>query len=409
MIGFVFVYLLCVLMRVSMVAFGPVIAEELSFAPSQMGLIAASYPFGLFLALFPSYFLIRKWGNKQVLILSLFIMSFGMAMYGLSSSQLSLFIGRFLIGISHAAIFFIGIQMVIKKQQENSYGSLSLALGALGGILGSWPTFELIANYGWRSSCLIYAFCGLILLGLMLIMLKEKKGGAKESIPSYLSKLKEVFHSRIFWQVSLFPSAIFGGYITFQTYWIAPYLINGLKFSTGAALFMATALNIGALAALLFGGSLGKIQKKIAHPFMTQGGCLLALALLYFISTSQEKMGWGVWAVYGFFAQFAFLSYIYFKKRGASTQYHHICIASLALTFLFAALFQGVTSFIVETNPSSYRFAFDLICLSSLAMLLIAGLLALTAPKQKAPPRQKTPQRPKRKAKAKKRVLIRTR
>ncbi len=396
MISMILIYIFALLLRISMVSFGAAFNQELQFNPFVMGAIAASYPIGLCCGLLPSGLLIRKWGTKQTLILSLLVMSFGMAMYGFASNEAGLFFGRLFVGISGGAALLAGIRALTQKKQAGRYSGFAMAAGAIGGILAAYPTFELINSYGWRTSCLIYALIGLILIGVVSIATKAEKSAFKGEKTSYLSGIKEAFTSRLFWGRALFPTAIFGAYVAFQTYWMQPYLVDVAKMSLAGASAVATALNVGALVSLLI---IATLAKKIAKSIFIQVSCFISLALLYILPMSQMPLL--SWAVYGLFAQSAFLIFGYFKKATTDSKYGYYCIASILVTFVFAAAFQLAIGSIVNSQ-TGYALAYKMVCFTSLAALIVGAIISLTGAKPKKAPVKK---QAKAKPKSKKRQL----
>ena len=387
MISILIIYLFAILLRVSMVTFAGPLNQEMEFGPFIMGLVAASYPIGLCLGLLPSGLLIKKWGVKHTLILSLLVMSFGIAMYGFAASVTGLFFGRLLIGISGSAAILAGLKALIQKKEGAAYGGLALAFGAIGGLLATWPTFELIMSYGWRTSCLIFALIGLVLIGVLSLTLKGEKASKKGLKAPYLEGVKEALSTRLFWGRALFPAAIFGGYVAFQTYWMAPYLSDIMKMSPSASSVLAAALNMGAFIALLF-GSIKVIRKGLSRSLFIQVGSLIALALLYTLSKSSSILLWGA---YGLFAQSACFVFGYFKKAAGESKYGYYSIATLLLTFAFAAIFQLAVGWILSSDAIAYTFAYNVICTASAAALIIGAIIALTTPKPKKPSIVKKP------------------
>jgi multidrug resistance protein len=184
--------LVCVVIFVDSLGYGvvvpvmPVYARNLGIGEMGLGMLFASYALGNIVAALPFGVLSDKVGRRPFLVFGMLAMAGAFVLYAYSTTYLTLFLSRFLDGVTAAANWSVGLAIIADVYPEGkrgeSMGVVMAAMGAgaiagpaLGGILNDW--------LGYKSPfLLVAAICvaggALALINRELRELKPRPGEA---------------------------------------------------------------------------------------------------------------------------------------------------------------------------------------------------------------------------------------
>jgi MFS family permease len=141
------------------------IAKDLGLNEQQMGWIMGAFFLSYSIFQIPSGLLADRWGTRRGLALMAFVWSLSTALMGVSVGLVSLFLVRFLMGISQAGVFPCATNSIA---QWFPAGRRALAAGSLasfmsfGGAVGAILTGRLIEPLGWRWLFVVYSIPGVL-------------------------------------------------------------------------------------------------------------------------------------------------------------------------------------------------------------------------------------------------------
>ena len=143
----------------------PIIQNELSLSPSQLGLLLGAFFWSYTAMQFVSGWLVDRFEVNFVIAAGYFLWTFSTAATGLVHGFAMLLVMRFLLGTGESVAFPACSKILANNLPENRRGfanGLLMAGIRLGPFIGTFGAGALIANYGWRP-----VFIGIGLISLL--------------------------------------------------------------------------------------------------------------------------------------------------------------------------------------------------------------------------------------------------
>lgn len=151
--------LVCVVIFVDSLGYGvvvpvmPVYARELGVGEFALGMLFASYALGNIVAALPFGLVSDRFGRRPFLVFGMLAMSGAFVLYAYSTTYFSLFLSRFLDGVTAAANWSVGLAIIADVCPVGKRGrGMGLVMGAmgagavagpaLGGVLYDWVGYK---------------------------------------------------------------------------------------------------------------------------------------------------------------------------------------------------------------------------------------------------------------------------
>jgi len=175
--------LVCIVIFVDSLGYGvvvpvmPVYAKELGIGELGLGMLFASYAMGNIVAALPFGLVSDRFGRRPFLVFGMLAMAGAFVLYAYSTTYVSLFLSRFLDGVTAAANWSVGLVIIADiypaGERGQGMGTVMGAMGAgaiagpaLGGVLYDW--------IGYKAPFLLVAvIC--VVAGLFALVSRELK------------------------------------------------------------------------------------------------------------------------------------------------------------------------------------------------------------------------------------------
>ncbi|VVQ16860.1 sugar efflux transporter [Pseudomonas fluorescens] len=156
----------------------PLLKSEWALSDAQLGMLSSIVSVMVGLLTIPLSLLADRWGRVKSLVLMAVFWSLATLGCAVAESFNQMFIARFLVGVGEAAYGSVGIAVVLSVFPKNMRASLSGAFMAgtmFGSVLGMALGGIIAAHMGWRIAFASMALFGLVLAGLYLIIVRERR------------------------------------------------------------------------------------------------------------------------------------------------------------------------------------------------------------------------------------------
>ena len=388
-------YFLSYLYRSINAVIGSPIAAEFGLGPGDLGLLTSVYFLGFGLFQLPLGILLDRYGPRRVQFALLLVATSGAVLFSVAPSFTLLAIGRGLIGIGFAGglmASFKAITLWFPRRRWPLVNGLIMGFGGLGTMAATTPVEMALVWTSWRT---VFHFLAAVTVAVSFLILLAVPGhdsereGRADSMINALAGLGLIFRDRFFWRVVPVSIAAMGSGLAIQGLWAGPWLhdVGGLSSEEVARhlLVLNLALTLGMLATGIVAEGFARIGIGPIGVLRFAGLALLApLVLLVF---EVHPGGYWVWALFGFFSNFAIVVYpgisAHFTVRYAGRSMTGLNL----LLFLGAFLVQYLIGAIIDLwppgpgggyHPEGYRVAFWLV-----ALLILLGLGWLAVPRAK--------------------------
>jgi DHA1 family solute carrier family 18 vesicular amine transporter 1/2 len=151
--------LVCVVIFVDSLGYGvvvpvmPVYARELGIGELGLGMLFASYAIGNIVAALPFGLISDRFGRRPFLVFGMLAMAGAFVLYAYSTTYTSLFLSRFLDGVTAAANWSVGLAIIADiypaGERGKGMGTVMAVMGAgsiagpaLGGVLNDWIGYK---------------------------------------------------------------------------------------------------------------------------------------------------------------------------------------------------------------------------------------------------------------------------
>ena len=152
-------FLVCVVIFVDSLGYGvvvpvmPVYARDLGIGELGLGMLFASYALGNIVAALPFGLISDRFGRRPFLVFGMLAMAGAFVLYAYSTTYSSLFLSRFLDGVTAAANWSVGLAIIADiypvGERGRGMGTVMAVMGAgsiagpaLGGILNDWIGYK---------------------------------------------------------------------------------------------------------------------------------------------------------------------------------------------------------------------------------------------------------------------------
>ncbi len=221
------------------------ISLDLQQSIAKVGSAIAVYALGAAIGAPILTALLAAWRDKSVLLLTLYVLTFGSIAISLISDILNLYIFRFLIGLAHGVFMAVASSVAMKLVEPARAGrALSLVwIGLTLAIAFGVPIGTFLGGvWSWRIIFIVLGGLGFVSSFGLILLMQRQSLSVKPKKPNVLNNLKAIFHSQ------LLMAAIIAMLISFATFsfftFVSPFLleVSGVN------------VQLLSLAMLLFGG-----------------------------------------------------------------------------------------------------------------------------------------------------------
>ncbi|WP_122209249.1 MFS transporter [Pseudomonas viridiflava] len=248
---------------------------DLSLPASSLGLLTGVYFLTFAAAQIPLGVMLDRYGPRSVQAPMLLLAVAGAGVFGLSSTEAGLLIGRGLIGLGVAgslmsAIKACAIWLPVERLPLST--ACLLSIGGLGAMASTTPLHLLLDWVTWREAFLILAVLTLCVAGIIHLSVPKAYEAKPTRYTDLFAAVGRLYASWTFWRLALYSVFAHAVYMSVLSLWMGPWLhdMAGLSESGMARvlLFSAVAMTAGSL---VFGAVTDYLRRFGVQPIMVCG------------------------------------------------------------------------------------------------------------------------------------------
>jgi len=172
------------------------LSQHFALDATGIGLLASAYywaytPLQIFVGL-----LLDRFGTRRTLLFAVSSCIVGVFAFGFTSHLWLATAGRFLIGLGSAFAFVGSLKLCVDwlpKKYFAFFAGLCTSLGMIGAIFGETAMSYVVDKLGWHSVIVDSLWLGVILLGIFVAFLHERKEPSKSIEIDFTLLLKNIF------------------------------------------------------------------------------------------------------------------------------------------------------------------------------------------------------------------------
>lgn len=318
---FAFAYLLSFAMRSVSAVIAPEMVEDFQLTNAQLGSLGSAY-FLAFAALqLPLGIWLDRFGSRRTHATLLLLSVIGCITFAVAQSTALLWIGRGLMGAGVAGALMAGLKAFrfwYPPQRQQSLAAWMLMIGSLGALSATVPARWLINLVGWRG--VFWVTAGLLLLASLLLLIllprDEERSSAQAAgqgpqttsgaQASLWSGYQAVFRDQYFWRFALLSLVCHASFVSVQSLWAGPWLIQVSGYSAEGAAQILLWFNLTLMVGFLLVGMLMPwvLTRGWSMVRMTAIGAAIVIGLQLAITFNQWPIGWLLWPVFAFVSTF---------------------------------------------------------------------------------------------------------
>lgn len=285
------------ILRVSPSVMAHELMHDFQVDACSLGIMTSLYLYAYALMQIPVGTLLDKFGPRKLLIFATALCSISIFLFTLAQSIQVASLCRFLIGLASAFGFLscikIGCLWFPSKKLSLIVG-LTLFIGTLGAMSGSYPLSFFIDNFGWRTALWIIAAGGGFLTLLITFVIKDdppqelKKYIKQRHISedkrfSILEGFKIILQKRQTWLIATYGSLMYVALTGFADMWGVPYLTHVHAMEKQSASFTLSLFYFGiGIGTPLFGMLSNYFQQFKAMLIISALGTFILFSIIIF-------------------------------------------------------------------------------------------------------------------------------
>lgn len=389
-------YLVVFFQRIAPAIVGPVMADELGLAATDLGIMASMYFWAQAAGCIPAGLFSDTFGPRKIIAVGLICASAGTAVFVMGNGVPTLALGRFIIGLSVSVVFVGAMKIFSDWFYPNELATCSgvlLAVGNLGALLSTSPLMWLIEQAGWRNAFWFVAAYTLFsgILAWLFLRNTPKECGFPEltsSSPETVSMraaLKVVFRTNRFYLVTLASTLYYGTLMNVGGLWSGPYLQDVYGLSKDVASSIVMCFTLGMIVGCPVSGWLSDKVIRSRKKVLLLGivlHTLVYIPLAFFTaSIGTPTLLYLLFALFGFTGGFFVVCFACVKET-TEPRYAATAVGGLNMGIaLGAAFFQYVCGVLIDSHgkvgavygADAYASAFQLCML----MMVISAIFML--------------------------------
>lgn len=337
----------------------------------------------------PVGILCDKNNPKILLTTTALICGFGCLIFASSHTLISLFIGRFLIGIGSAFAFVSLAHLVRRHYPINNFSMLlgtSETLGFLATVIGVIGMGKFITHWGWRTFLNLASVLAIIISYLCWVTIPSETNQKPISTKKHLSGLLEIVKNKFLWLNGMYLGLMFAIITVFGALWAVPFLQIKLNCNISKVSIINALLFLGAaIGCPVFGVLSGLLAKR--KPLIISScliSSLILLAIIYLPTSNQYLIGFLMFML-GFMCCSYMLAYAISNELSPANSLSTCTGFTNTLALITVPFLQPFVGYILETVSPDKIYSlseYQLALINLPICLVIAGILASFLPER---------------------------
>jgi predicted MFS family arabinose efflux permease len=385
---FAFAYLLSFAMRTVGAVIAPELVRDFELSHTQLGSLSSAYFLAFAVLQLPLGIWLDQYGSRRTHSSLLVLAALGCVLFASAQSSVMLWIGRGLIGAGVAGALMAALKAFrfwFAPVRQQSLAAWMLMSGSLGALSVTVPTRWAMNWIGWRD--IFWLAGGLFLLAALLLFTMLPRDEERQSVAmadgrsssSLWSGYREVFCDAYFWRFAMMSLLAHAPFISMQSLWAGPWLIQVMGFTPAGAAQVLLVFNLTLLMGFLSVGFLLPWVRRLGWSTarITAVGCALMAATQGLIVLAIEPQWWFAWPALALISTFfaivqphVSLSFPSALTGRAYTAYNLLIFTGIFVwQWLFGAMVDGL-HMVGLTTVNAFR-----VSLLAATFLQLAGLV----------------------------------
>ncbi|HMN81496.1 MAG TPA: MFS transporter [Burkholderiaceae bacterium] len=302
-------FALAYFMSFALRSIGAVIAPELTrdfgLTNSELGALSSAYFLAFAAIQLPLGVWLDRYGARRTHGLLLLLAAVGCAVFALAAQAGTLWIGRALSGMGVAGALMSalkGYRFWFPVHRQQQLAAFMLMAGSCGALATTVPARLAMPAVGWRG--LFWIAAALFVLASLLILWllprdeeRSAAGGQIDGAPLW-GGYAEVFRSAYFWRFALVSMLSHAGFVSLQTLWAGPWLMQVDGLSAEAAAQVLLVFNVALMGGFMVVGALAPTIARRGWPMTTFTATGTALLLTAELAIALWPGGAGAWVLW---------------------------------------------------------------------------------------------------------------
>lgn len=251
-----FFYLYEYVLRVSPSVMTISLMQDFGITSSSLGFLASIYYYGYTPLQAPCGVIVDRWGVRRVVTFSALLCTTGCILFCSSHNLMFAQAGRMMMGAGSACAYIATAKIAadwFPRKRFALFTSITMGLGLIGATFGGKPFAMLVNLYGWRSSMMMMAVLGGVIVIMAWLIIRDKKRLPKKSITSANTQqktsifegLKIIASNPQCWMIGVYGCFMLLPVSAFAELWGVPYLMQLYGVSNDVASFSTIMVFIG--------------------------------------------------------------------------------------------------------------------------------------------------------------------
>jgi MFS family permease len=204
------------------------ITTALNISNFHFSLILTSYFISYSLMQIPAGLFLDRFSVRYCLIFSIIVCTLGAYLFSIAHSAWILSIARFIMGLG-SSFAFVSVLTIAYQWFSGKVFAFLVGLAQLLAALGAWAGQSPLKDYilhhhNWRSSMIMLALIGAILLILTVLFIRPSKQKGTLSIQSMKTSLKTILKNPQTRWIALYAFCAWSPIVIFTEQWSIPFL-----------------------------------------------------------------------------------------------------------------------------------------------------------------------------------------
>lgn len=281
LLPFAFGYLLSFLFRSINAVSAPYFRADLGIEAGMVGLLSSAYFLTFSLAQLPLGIGLDRLGPRRCAAVMLLIAALGAVVFARADGLAGLVLGRALIGLGVAVALMAAFKanaLFWPLARLPTVNACTMTFGGIGAAAATLPVQWALQVTDWRTLFLGLAVASVLVAAYQWFAVPERTAAPSGEATAAQGSLLDVLKSGRFWAISLAPTFSLGIWITYNSYWAAPWLREVARLDEPAVGAAMLALSLAIIPSYFFSGV---IVDALARRGIAGGKVLLGYGIAF--------------------------------------------------------------------------------------------------------------------------------
>lgn len=356
-----FAYFMSVLLGCANAIMSPVLIDEFSLSPADLGFMTSVYLVAFGLAQFPGGVFLDRCGARCTLAPAMLLGAAGTAVYALSGNMWQLVISRALVGAGMSCCLmgaFKAFAEWLPTSKLPVIYSVCSFIGGIGCVAATRPVAITIDFMGWRSCFWLLAALTALCALLIWLFIPSKENNAQppaqESFATQLKQMCSFLKDSRFWFVAPIITAAECVLFAYQYLWICPWLRDVANMPEARMGMYMLYAGVGTAGGYLLNGITADFFQKRGwlswEGLYMVSGAMMTILLAIITFDNSACSAW-LWSIVMFFSAMTMVAFPIMRKLYPAEEVGRAFSLMNFLIFFISFIIQWVIGIVLNLYP----------------------------------------------------------